>query len=110
MPQAPGMWLTVELPQPASVTELQFESAAAATGSRQGEEAEPALSTAPPVVGYPRGYSVQVSTDGKTWSKPVAVGKGERPRTTIAFAPTQREVRAHHADGHDGRRARVVGP
>ena len=28
-------------------------------------------------------------TDGKTWSKPVAEGKGEGPRTTITFAPTR---------------------
>jgi hypothetical protein len=32
---------------------------------------------------------VQVSLDGKTWSKPVAEGKGEGLHTTIAFAPTR---------------------
>jgi len=40
-------------------------------------------------VGYPRGYSVQVSTDGTNWSKPVAEGKGDGARTTITFAPTR---------------------
>jgi hypothetical protein len=33
------------------------------------------------------GYSVQVSTDGTTWSKPVAQGTGPVPLTTMAFAP-----------------------
>ena len=42
-----------------------------------------------PVVGYPRGYTVQVSTDGTTWSKPVAEGKGDGAHTTITFAPTR---------------------
>ena len=87
MPQAPGMWLTVALPQPASVTELQFDSMVSMRGGGRGRGADPAAST--PVVGYPRGYSVQVSLDGATWSKPVAVGKGSGPRTTITFEPTR---------------------
>ena len=32
---------------------------------------------------------MQVSTDGTTWSKPVAEGKGEGARTTITFAPAR---------------------
>jgi hypothetical protein len=35
----------------------------------------------------PAGYSVQVSTDGTTWSAPVAQGAGQNPKTTITFAP-----------------------
>ena len=38
---------------------------------------------------YPRGYSVQTSADGKTWSKPVAEGKGDGVRTTITFTPAR---------------------
>ena len=45
-----------------------------------------------PVFGYPRGYSVQVSVDGTTWSKPVAEGKGDGARTTITFAPTRAKM------------------
>ena len=41
----------------------------------------------PPAAG-PAGYSVQLSSDGTTWSAPVAQGTGETPMTTIAFAPT----------------------
>jgi hypothetical protein len=81
-PQAQGMWFTVELPQPAAVTEIQFESAASAgRGGRGGGAA--------PVVGYPRGYTVQVSADGTTWGKPVVEGKGAGPRTIISFAPAR---------------------
>jgi hypothetical protein len=80
-PQTAGMWLTVELPQPVLLTELQFDSIATA-GGRGG------LAPAP-VVGYPRAYTVQVATDNKTWSKPVAEGKGEGSHTTIAFAPVR---------------------
>jgi hypothetical protein len=72
------MWLTIALPQPVAVAELQFDSAQ--SFGRGGSA---------PVVGYPRGYSVQVSQDGKTWSKPVATGKGQGRHTTIAFAPVR---------------------
>jgi hypothetical protein len=77
-PQTAGMWLTIALPQPVAVAELQFDSAQ--SFGRGGSA---------PVVGYPRGYSVQVSQDGKTWSKPVATGKGQGRHTTIAFAPVR---------------------
>ena len=133
-PQAPGMWFSIELPQPALVTEVQFDSMAAMGGGRggrggaapgaagaaavppgapapapTGQAAAPAgappAADAPatpqgrgrggfggggtPVVGYPRGYSLQVSTDGTNWSKPVAEGKGDGAHTTITFAPTR---------------------
>jgi len=42
-----------------------------------------------PAGAYPRGYSVTVSTDGKTWSKPVATGKGTGTRTDIVLTPTR---------------------
>ena len=93
-PQAPGMWLSVELPQPVMVTEIQFESTTQMAGGRGGRGAAGARGGGPggggtPIVTYPRGYSVQVSTDGKTWSNPVAQGKGESTRTTITFPPTR---------------------
>ena len=82
-PQTAGMWLTVELPQLVSVTELQFDSAQVLVQGRGGNAGATAA------VGYPRGYSVQVSTDGRTWSKPVATGEGSGRHTTITFAPTR---------------------
>ncbi len=101
VPQAPGMWLTVELPQPATIAEVQFDSTAAAgsgrggrggpgaPGAQPGGRAAPGAAPQAPVIGYPRGYNVQVSLDGTTWSKPIAEGKGEGQRTIITFPPTR---------------------
>jgi hypothetical protein len=152
VPQAAGMWFQVELPQPVTVTEVQFDSASVGgAGGRGGRGAQPADAAAagrggapggagnaagatgapgqpaagattagqpvtpgappaagqpaqtpaaggrggfggpatPPIVGYPRGYSVQASLDGKTWSKALAEGKGEGARTIVAFPPTR---------------------
>lgn len=88
VPQKPGMWFRIELPQTANVTELQFESPAGPAGRGAGGRAQIVPGTPPrgPVYGYPRGYSVQLSLDGKKWGKPVATGDGgEGLRTTIAF-------------------------
>ncbi|BCX46812.1 glucanendo-1,6-beta-glucosidase [Haloferula helveola] len=63
---APGMWLQVELPETENISGMMLDAA----GSK-GD--------------YPRGYKVEVSTDGKQWSKPVAEGKGTGPRTEIVF-------------------------
>ncbi len=38
---------------------------------------------------FPRGYSVQVSEDGKSWSKPVAQGQGKTALLEISFAPVE---------------------
>jgi mono/diheme cytochrome c family protein len=130
VPQSPGMWFSIELAQPALITEVQFDSMSTMSGGGRGGRGGPAAAgpagatgapaastpgaatAAPaaagqappqgrggrggfgggggtPVVGYPRGYSVQVSTDGTNWTKPVAEGKGEGAHTTITFAPTR---------------------
>jgi mono/diheme cytochrome c family protein len=113
VPQAPGMWLQIELPQAAMVTEVQFDSiggggrgagagrAAAnaplpAPGTPPGRGGRGAAPGAPggfgggaATLGFPRAYDVQVSMDGKKWSKPVASGRGEAAHTTITFAPSQ---------------------
>jgi hypothetical protein len=79
------MWFQVELPKPAMLTEMQFESTAGAyeitrgrilnadapAGGRRGAAGSP---TATPAYGFPRGYKVEVSADGTNW-KPVAEGK-----------------------------------
>jgi mono/diheme cytochrome c family protein len=104
-PQQAGMWLQVELAQPANVTEIQFESVAGGgrgggggrgrgTPGTTGTLAQgPGPGDAPPpidpaTVGYPRGYKVEVSTDGAAW-RPVAEGAGQSPVTSISFAPVQ---------------------
>ena len=37
----------------------------------------------------PRGYQVQVSADGRTWSAPVAEGQATEGTTIITFAPVR---------------------
>jgi mono/diheme cytochrome c family protein len=77
VPQQAGMWILVELPAPVTLTEIQFTSSMIA-GGRAG---------APSVWTFPRGYQVQVSLDGQTWSAPVADGRGVEGTTMITFAP-----------------------
>jgi hypothetical protein len=76
VPQQAGMWLQIELPAPLVLTEIQFTSST--IGGRGGS---PAAQT------FPRGYQVQVSADGSTWSPPVAEGQGAPGTTVITFAP-----------------------
>lgn len=74
--QQPGMWFQIELPSPAMVNEIQF-TASTVGGGRAG----PVIST------HPRGYRVQVSTDGTTWNAPVADAQGAPGTTIVTFAP-----------------------
>ncbi len=87
-PQEPGMWFQVELPKPASVSEIQFESGppggSRGRGGRGGGRGGPA-----PFGTFPASYQVQVSMDGTSWGKPVAEGKGAGATTTATFAPVQ---------------------
>jgi len=99
-PQAPGMWFQVELPKPETITEVQFDStggggrggrgAAGRAGQPPagGAAAGPPPAPAPPVLGYPRGYKVETSMNGSTWT-PVAEGQGTGSPTIITFKPTQ---------------------
>lgn len=72
-PQKPGMWFTIELPEATMIQGLRLDS------RRSSRD-------------YPRGYNVEVSLDGKNWSKPVASGKGDNPVTDINFS----RVKAKH--------------
>jgi mono/diheme cytochrome c family protein len=80
IPQAPGMWFQVELPQPTQVAEIQFESSRVGGGRGAGAP--------PPTSGYPREYVVDISTDGTQWTT-VAKGAGAGVSTAIRFAPVQ---------------------
>jgi len=79
VPQEPGMWFQLELPTAAELTELQFTSLPIGAG-RPG---------APPISTYPRAYKVQVSSDGQTWSGPVAEGTGGEGTTVVTFSPVR---------------------
>lgn len=67
--QVPGMWYQVELPQETSVCGLLLD----ATASPRD---------------YPRGFEIKVSSDGKTWTGPVAAGRGNSRVMEIRFQPT----------------------
>jgi mono/diheme cytochrome c family protein len=108
-PQRPGMWFQVELPEAATVTEVQFDAAgggrlgggggnrgrgrgargaapgAAETAGADAGDAGVGRGGAPAVIGYARQFRVELSLDGHTW-QPVAEGSGA-PLTTAAFKP-----------------------
>ncbi len=100
--QAPGMWFQIELPQPATIAELQIDSAApggrgfgAPGGGRAagGRGQAPAggfgrgRGAVPPGLG-PVAYRVQVSMDGTAWTD-AAQGAGPASSTVIPFAPVR---------------------
>jgi mono/diheme cytochrome c family protein len=79
-PQRPGMWFQVELPAVTSIEEVQFDAAPAGPSFGFGRGQLPA--------GPPVAYSIQVSTDGQTWSDPVATGAGS-PNVVASFDPVR---------------------
>ena len=82
-PQTPGMWFQVELPEVTRISEIIMETTVPIPGRfGGGGRGRGAMPMVPPAA-----YSVQVSTDGSTWSAPVAQGAGQNPKTTIAFEP-----------------------
>ena len=87
--QRAGMWLQVELPTAARLTEIRFDSPPRFPRGYFGLP----IDKRPPVPQtFPRGYRVEVSTDGSSWSQ-VAQGVGA-PSTVITFAPaTAKQLR-----------------
>ena len=103
-PQAAGMWFTVELPQPALVTELQFDSTIDSGG---GAAAGAARRTASARASACHRLSAGLHGAGlrrrQDLGQPVAEGKGEGLRTTITFAPARAKfVRITQTDGTPG--------
>jgi mono/diheme cytochrome c family protein/glucose/arabinose dehydrogenase len=76
--QKEGMWFQVELPKAIKLSEIQFRSPPISRGWRTGSP--------PPIPTYPRGYHVDISSDGKTWNRMVANAQGERDYTIIRFS------------------------
>ena len=91
-PQQVGMWFTVELPEATRLTEVQFTSASSGGrgggrgGRGAGANAQP---QPPPQIGFPIAFEVRVSSDGSSWSEPVASGAGQGSDTQIAFQPVE---------------------
>jgi mono/diheme cytochrome c family protein len=68
--QAAGMWFQIELPQETEITRLELDA-----GKSTND--------------YPRGYEVSLSSDGQSWGKPVATGKGAGVLTEVEFPPAK---------------------
>jgi mono/diheme cytochrome c family protein len=66
-PQSPEMWLQIALPEETEITGLILD-----TGRSGGD--------------YPRGYAIDLSSDGTTWGKPVLQGNGSSGMTDYTFA------------------------
>jgi mono/diheme cytochrome c family protein len=78
--QKEGMWYQIELPKPATISELQFTSPPISRGWREGSP--------PPIQTCPKGYVVETSNDGQTWTN-VYAGEGTSASNTIRFTPTE---------------------
>jgi hypothetical protein len=85
------MWFQIELPQTARLAEVQLDVAMGGGrggfGGRGGRGAA-AAPAPPPTPGFPRGYKVEVSTNGTSWTE-VATGQGSAPTTVIPIEPVQ---------------------
>ena len=91
LPQQAGMWWQLELPEPQNVAELHFYSpngGGGGGGRGRGAGAANAAPPPPPQTTAPRGYQVQVSTDGTTWST-VAEGTATGNMTAISWTPAR---------------------
>jgi hypothetical protein len=75
------MWFQFELPEPVTLAEIHFSVGGGAPARAGGPP--------PPPMPFPRGYQVQTSMDGTTWSAPVAEGRGTGPAMQIVFAPVR---------------------
>jgi mono/diheme cytochrome c family protein len=91
--QQAGMWWQLELPSAQNVAEIHFYSPNAAGGGGGGGRgrgaapgAAPAPPPPPPQTQAPRGYKVEVSTDGATWTQ-VAEGTSAGNMTDISWTP-----------------------
>jgi mono/diheme cytochrome c family protein/glucose/arabinose dehydrogenase len=84
--QVPGMWFEINLPSETDVAGLELDA-----GSSEHD--------------FPRGYKVELSSDGSNWGTPVATGHGTGALTEIIFPPARakfiRITQTDTAPGHD---------
>ncbi|MEP7268744.1 MAG: c-type cytochrome [Saprospiraceae bacterium] len=77
--QKVGMWYMVELPEAKKITELQFKSQPIFRGFRQDGP--------PPVQTCPSEFDLEVSMDGKIWTKVLSKANGTKGFTDVRFDP-----------------------
>ena len=120
-PQQPGMWLQVELPQPRSLTEIQFDSTALAVdsdadGARRADahghsgrrgarraRCRPAPSAAARIPAGLPGAGLDGRHDLGTAGRAAAKARARAP--IIDLRAGARAIRPHHANRHRGQRA-----
>jgi mono/diheme cytochrome c family protein len=77
--QKAGMWFMTELPREIVLTEIQFKSPPISRGWRPGSPR--------PIPTFPRGFDVELSSDGTSWKKVIANMEGTSNTTVIRFEP-----------------------
>ena len=87
--QRVGMWFQIEMPASQTLAEIQFQSPVPG-GTGAAVSASGAVVQPPELsgFGFPRGYRVDVSSDGSTWTT-VAEAASRGPSTIVAFPPTR---------------------
>jgi mono/diheme cytochrome c family protein/glucose/arabinose dehydrogenase len=89
VPQQPGMWFEIAMTSTRPLTEIQFQSPVPGpTGAAVSGTGAPMQSQDVNAYGFPRGFTVEVSSDGTAWTR-VAAGAARGPRTVVTFPPMQ---------------------
>ena len=83
------MWFQIDMPVSQTLAEIQFQSpvpgGTGAAVSASGAVVQPQELSG---FGFPRGYKVEVSSDGSSWTT-VAEGASRGPSTIVTFPPTR---------------------
>ncbi|NND32470.1 MAG: c-type cytochrome, partial [Saprospiraceae bacterium] len=79
--QEKGMWFQVELPEEVVFSEIHFNSPPIRRGWRKDAP--------PPIPTYPHAYTIRISSDGTTWSDPVAQGSCNDKNVLIKLPPSE---------------------
>jgi mono/diheme cytochrome c family protein len=86
-PQEPGMWFQIELPEAVNVAEVLVDTT---QGGRAGFPLFGGRGRGSVPAAAVSAYKLQVSTDGTTWSDPVAQGSGQAPTTAMTLSTPTR--------------------
>jgi mono/diheme cytochrome c family protein len=87
-PQKPGMWYQIELPKAVRLAGIDYQGLVGRPRNANGATAPAAVpgQQIPMMAFYPRGYKLEVSTDGKAW-KTVKQAQGTSMYNSLIFDP-----------------------
>jgi mono/diheme cytochrome c family protein len=89
VPQRAGLWFRIDLPAPQTMAEVHFLSPVpGGTGAAVSPSGAPVQPQEISGFGFPRGFRIEVSSDGALWST-VAEGVARGPSTVVSFPPTR---------------------